>query len=374
MTSEAAFVAYPSTPAFAPFRKSVYRNSQESRPEVLASPEFQRIPTRGKFFGTVKLHGTNATVVFLNGNSSTAHAQIQSRSRVIDAKTDNGGTVAHLSRAPLADLVAQILTAAGRKPGEFRELMVAGEMAGQGIQKGVAIAYMPRFFAIFNIRIDGEWVDMRRYKDVALPAYRIFNVAAWPTYEIDIDLVGETKEVVARMNELTDDVVKACPVGAALAHEVQAIKAGQQIIWAGEGIVWTMVESLEDGVPLSRKELLNFKTKGEAFKTTAHAPSLARDADAVARAAAFAQYALAERRFEQGIEYLEQELVQDGKAGDSPYQMQLFSKFVSWVLADALTEEKDKMEEMEADPKLAKSALFEKTKEWFMAKVKANGG
>lgn len=367
----ASFVEYPSTPAFAPFRKDYTRRLHETRPEVVDSATFKRLPRRGTYLGTVKLHGTNATIVFAN---SDAYApQFQSRSRVIDSKTDNCGTVAHLSRAPLHELVAQILAIHGAAT--FSELIVAGEMAGKGIQKGVAIAHVPRFFAIFNIRIDGAWVDMRRYKSVALHQHRVFNVAAWPTFEINItpDDADACAAAQERIDQLTNDVVRACPVGAVLADEAQPVKVGQSIVWAGEGIVWTLVESLDEDVPLDMTELLNFKTKGEAFKTTARAPRLAPDANAAARAGAFAQYALAERRFEQGIEFLEQELVHTGTPDASPYQIQLIAKFAKWVMEDALKEERLKMEEMGVEEKLAKKALFDVAKAWYAAKVNAVG-
>ncbi|EJD46960.1 hypothetical protein AURDEDRAFT_151466 [Auricularia subglabra TFB-10046 SS5] len=340
-----AFVAYPSTPAFAAFRKDYVFALKAAADGTAAT----RLPSRAKFLGTVKLHGTNATVVFRKNNKRAP--QFQSRSRVIDAKTDNCGTVAHLSLAPLHELVGQILRVSGAKT--FEEIMVAGEVAGVGIQKGVAIAHIPRLFAIFNIRIDGVWVDMRRYAAVSLPAHRIFNLAAWPTYEVEIDFTLATNDVNVRMMSLTDDVVRECPVGHALASEALQTKGKQPIIWAGEGIVWTLVESLEDGVGFDRSRLYNFKTKGKAFSTTAHAPKLLPSADAVAKAQAFAQYALAERRFEQGIEFVEEELALVGKKGESPYQFEMFSKFAKWVLEDAIREERYKMEEMGVDEKLA---------------------
>lgn len=355
-----AFVAYPSTPAFAPFRKD-YISGRLAAAEGTTA---KQLPSRAKFLGTVKLHGTNATVVFRNNDKRTP--QIQSRSRVIDAKKDNCGTVAHLSPAPLHELVDQILEMSGAET--FEEIMVAGEMAGLGIQKGVAIAHVPRLFAIFNIRIDNSWVDMRRYASVALPAYRIFNLAAWPTYEVDIDFTLAADVVNARMMALTDDVVRECPVGHALAAEAQQGKGKQPIIWAGEGIVWTLVESLDDSVQLDRSRLYNFKTKGKAFSTTAHAPKLPPPADAVAKAQAFAEYALAERRLEQGIEFVEDELVVAGRKGESPYQFEMFSKFAKWVLEDALREEGYKMEEMGANEKLARKHMYDHIKAWFVSR------
>ena len=65
---------------------------------------------------------------------------------------DNCGTYALLSQVPLAKLVDRILETRGQ--GEaFQEIFICGEIAGKGVQKGVAITQLERFFAIFNIRV-----------------------------------------------------------------------------------------------------------------------------------------------------------------------------------------------------------------------------
>ncbi len=63
------------------------------------------------------------------------------------------------------------------------------------------------------------------------------------------------------------EVFKECPFGAAFTD-----KEGKKVSGAGEGIVWTLIESQDEERPLKRDVLWNFKTKGEQFSTTAFAP------------------------------------------------------------------------------------------------------
>ncbi|KAJ6501056.1 hypothetical protein C8R47DRAFT_1255458 [Mycena vitilis] len=126
-----AHIAYPSTPNFKNFKTDyVYALDRDRAEDALEAQPHKRPPTKATFFGTVKLHGTNATVVF--GNGRKVNPQIQSRSWVItDNKKDNCGTFALLSEAPLSALVDQILAVRDEGP-KFREIYIAGEIAGKG--------------------------------------------------------------------------------------------------------------------------------------------------------------------------------------------------------------------------------------------------
>ncbi|KAJ7494711.1 hypothetical protein B0H11DRAFT_1612960, partial [Mycena galericulata] len=338
-----AHIAYPSTPNFKNFRTSYIRALHgEVGAESEETPR-KRPPTRATFFGTVKLHGTNATVVFRDGHKN--NPQIQSRSWVIEsANKDNLGTFALLSKAPLASLVEQILAVRGQS--QFQEIYIAGEIAGRGVQKGVAIVALEKFFAIFNIRIDGHWVDMRQYKSCSLPDHRIFNVAQYKTFEVDIDFETDTANIHQLMKQYTAEVYDSCPFGAAFLDN-----AGKQVSGRGEGIVWTMVRSPfmeeSDGREFDDTILCNFKTKGESFSTTSRVPREQKNLDpTIANAAAqFADYALTERRFEQGVEYLEGEQARQGKPIVG-YDMNLIGAFIKWVSEDAIKEERNEMERL----------------------------
>ncbi|KAK7033112.1 glycoside hydrolase family 5 protein [Favolaschia claudopus] len=348
-----AHIAYPSTPNFRNFNTDYVRaldwkrdstSTNVDTSSVVAASPSQLPPTRATFIGLVKLHGTNATVVFRNGNKHDA--QIQARSWIIeDTKKDNCGTYALLSRAPLSSLVEQILAVRGAGD-HFEEIYICGEVAGKGVQKGVAITLMERFFAIFNIRIDGSWVDMRRYKNCYLPEHRIYNLAQYKTFEVDIDFRAPTTAVHDLMNQYTAEVYELCPFGAAFTDDT-----GNPVSGRGEGIVWTMVRTPymdeSDDRQFDDTVLVNFKTKGEKFAAVAHAPKETKNVDPAAASAAeaFADYALAERRYEQGVEYLESEQAREGQPING-YDYKLTGAFIKWVTNDAIKEERNEMERL----------------------------
>src|SRR3954447_23909367 len=106
-------------------------------------------PETGKvdFAGTVKVHGTNITIVFRNYGS---HPQIQSRNRIItsdSAATDNSGAAAFLTPW-LGKLKGEVERALGKQYATWKEIMITGEFAGQGVQKGVGVSGLERFYVI----------------------------------------------------------------------------------------------------------------------------------------------------------------------------------------------------------------------------------
>jgi RNA ligase len=241
------FVEYPSTPDFFKFTNPTYTK-----------------PTKGtSFIGTVKLHGTNASI--LCRSSPTLIFQYQSRNKVISTLPgdDNAGTAAFLSALPMSTIINEILRI--RQVETFEEIFIAGEWAGTGIQTGVAVAHLERFFAIFNIQVDGHWVDIRDYNTVHLPRHRVYNIANFKTYEVDFDLndAADCGKAYDLMKEYTLEVANLCPVAKDLLELEGAkviLKKGAPQVFGGEGIVWTIVPT-----PEYDAQLFNFKTKADQF-------------------------------------------------------------------------------------------------------------
>lgn len=113
---------------------------------------------------------------------------------------------------PLNHLVEEILRIRGQGT-DYKEILIAGEFGGEKIQKGVALQNLSRFYAIFNVRIDGQWVgDLRDYRTVSLPEHRIFNVVeVGPVWEVTIPNVDDVSEVARFMAEETIQVGLECP-------------------------------------------------------------------------------------------------------------------------------------------------------------------
>jgi hypothetical protein len=361
---------YPSTPSFDNFKRQYLRALTYEGDVDLQEQIYTKPPRSGIFVGTIKLHGTNASIVYTNGDKH--RPQFQARTWVIEEGKDNQGTRALLSKAPLHGLVDEILRI--HKSDTFEEIYIVGEVAGKGIQKGMAITKLDPFFAIFNLRINGNWVDIRSYKSVALPQHRIFNIAQYPVFSIAIDFRQDTEEVLAQMEKWTMDVYNECPFGAAFTDT-----AGKKVSGVGEGIVWTLVESTDEERPLKRDVLWNFKTKGEQFSTVSKpktGPTAARvpvgPTKSQQAAVQFADYVLTERRFEQGLEYLLLEQSRKGvpESEQNALDPKLTGAFLKWVADDAIKEEKYKMTELEANEKDVRKEIGMRARKWFVRKGK----
>ena len=345
-----AFVPYPATPDFAKFDRDLRFNDQGSKPR------------KGTFIGTIKLHGTNITILYTMSNRETP--QFQSRNQIITPTKDNIGAAAYLSRAPLRPLIDEIMRIYEQE--DFTEVLIAGEWAGEGIQKGVAVSTLPRFYAIFNIRIDGHWVDIRKYKTVHSPEHRIYNIINFTTYLKEIDFRASNRAVAAEMEELTNEVATRCPVAEELKEDSSDLMGALDISGSkkkkttpsstGEGIVWTMIPE-----PPFDTTLYNFKTKSERFLTAASAPKEPRvdRSDELAKAKDFGDFALAERRYEQGVEYLQE-------VGKDPKDIKNLGDFIRWVTNDVIKEEGWRMEEMGTNEQDVRKVVTGRARAWYL--------
>ena len=77
---------------------------------------------------------------------------------------------------------------------------------------------------------------MSLYQTLQSEEARIFNIRRFPTYEVTIDFSNEKSKMdgLAKMEALTLDVQKECPVAKQLGAKGKEVK--------GEGIVWQVVK------------------------------------------------------------------------------------------------------------------------------------
>lgn len=250
----------------------------------------------------------------------------------------------------------------------FSEIMIAGEIAGRDIYRNVAINRLPRFFCIFNIRVDGVWMDMRDYKDVSLPDEHIYNIMNWKIWDVEIDFLKNTTEVSKWLYKITEEVEKECPFAASFTDS-----KGNKISGTGEGLVWTMIPFEGEEWPPNRTHLWNFKTKGEKFEVVSRIkPTAPQDPDAMKLANIFVDYAITEARFEQGIEYLrEMGLLELG-----PKAKKCTPHFVKWLEADVIEEEWEKIVEIGVEEQKVRSVIGVRAREWlfnYLDKIQRNG-
>lgn len=180
------------------------------------------------FKGTVKLHGTNSGV----GHNFVDGLWVQSKSQIITPENDNYGfaTYVYNNEEVFQDLLDYVREVNKGVIGDDDGIVIFGEWAGNGIQKGVAISDIEKSLFIFDVKIVPDNGDNPYYvKSDYLRdnANKIYNVEDFLSYTIDIDF----NDPNASQNELIDITQKIedlCPVGKNF--DVEGV---------GEGCVWT---------------------------------------------------------------------------------------------------------------------------------------
>jgi hypothetical protein len=202
------------------------------------------------FTGSVKLHGTNAAIVYHARNGAIT---CQSRERIITPESDNAGFAQFADEHK--DELREWLT-----PLSFTFLgdaiAVFGEWAGPKVQPGVAVSDLSKKqFFVFDIRVltgdDSVKLTPAQIKqivaDAALPD--VHSIYQFPTWSVAVDF-NQPEAVQNRLVELTMAVEAECPVAKTFG-----------ISGIGEGIVWRCDDN--QGI-----QGLTFKVKGAKHSTS----------------------------------------------------------------------------------------------------------
>jgi len=264
-----------------------------------------------EFIGTVKLHGTNASVVFDN---DTGNYTFQSRERELTLESDNAGFAMWGERN--IDSLRKIFNLVVTNQAE--KVVIFGEWCGGSIQKGVALNQIPKMFVIFNITLiddQGNRTELTP-EQISSAVYRTEEIRCiydYPTWKISIDF-NDPSAVQNQLVDLTIAVEEECPVGKA--HGVSGI---------GEGIVWWNVE-----------RNLKFKVKGEkhsASKVKTLKEIAAVDIEKLNSIKELVASAVSENRLKQGLDKL-------GEMG-LEVDVKNTGAYIKWVVGDVMKEEKD---------------------------------
>ncbi len=278
------------------------------------------------FRGTVKLHGSNASVVCLPEG-----LQPQSRNRTLELGTDNlgfAGFVLDPSRAAaIRTLEGELRAAIGiTELGADRPLVLFGEWIGPGVQKRVGICDLPaRQWVLFAVATLDEGAEHKRW--FPLPEFGeryaeqgIYSVADAPSWTVSLDFGDRAALELGAdaIEELTNRVDGRCPWAARFGIE-----------GVGEGIVWT-----PQGAHFGDSDLL-FKSKGKQHQITRRDPGSKRkaaalDPEQLANVEVFVIFAVTEARLEQGFEVL-------AEAGLS-VEMRNLGAYLKWLGNDVRRE------------------------------------
>jgi len=256
------------------------------------------------YTGTVKLHGTNASIVYRNGVM-----EVQSRNNVITPEKDNAGFAnwAKENESQWLEYLKPFAPKDSTKP-----LTVYGEWCGGNIQKGVGITSLPKMFVIFGFRCGEETETSWLNCPPCPPIKDTHLITDFPTYLVSIDF-NNPELMTNHLTMLTEAVEKECPVAKAM-----GVANG-----VGEGIVWkpTNVDYLKGD--------FFFKVKGEKHSVS-HVKTLAPvDVEKLNSVLEFIEYAVTRNRVEQAVKELGASL--DKHTGD----------VIRWVFNDIMAEEED---------------------------------
>lgn len=338
---------FPSIKQFRNVVAHVRRNASFMGLDDAGEPIYNRAAKfpRLTFVGTVKLHGTNAAVVF-----DQRGITFQSRERELTLTSDNAGFYAHMKQPKQVLALYNLWTTIAKEAGlgirdtyDNTSIAIYGEWCGGNIQKGIAISGLPKMFVIFAVTVNGEWMaDLPpRLHDKAASIYSIDQFAKWFMF-IDFEQPEQSENQLAA---LTEAVEASCPAGEYF---------GQ--LGIGEGIVW---RCMEDSSPD-----LWFKVKGEKHSASKVKTLALTDVEAVESIRAFVAQTVTEARLEQGLHNLVNE---QGK----PFAMTSIGDFLRWVHGDVMKEEGDTLEASGLEPKKLGGPIAQVAKRWYIDRLNA---
>lgn len=273
------------------------------------------------FTGTVKLHGTNASIV----KYKSGEVQFQSRENVLSLQKDNAQFMLNMMGKNLDFLFDGI---------EFADyIAVYGEWCGQGIQKGVALSELPKMFVIFGWKVDDVWVDNIQRFD---PSRQIYDIHQFPTYQVSIDF-NQPEMVQNKLIELTIEVENECPVGKYFG-----------VSGVGEGIVFSANYN---------GKRLTFKSKGERHAVSKVKTLNSIDVESLESMNEFVNYAVTENRLKQGLEKL--------KEMQLPITEKSTGDFLRWLVNDIVKEETDTIVQNGLDVKKLNPLISKAARQWY---------
>lgn len=269
-----------------------------------------------KVKATTKMHGSNASVTFQNGQYLC-----QSRNNIVDSGHFSFPEIVQQEMDPITVMFEQIIEMGIVKEGEI--ITIFGEIVGPGIQKGVALAELSKkYWILFAAKItdadgEGRWVE--GFENITCSSDRIFNIHEFPTQEFEIDFGFAQKS----QNELVEACLKVeecCPVAKQL----------ENIEGIGEGIV---IETFHEGNRFTAKVKGDKHVKGSKVKKLAQL-----DPIIIESIEKFVAHAATESRVEQAIHEISNSISEElnkKHTGD----------IVRWIANDIIVEEASVLKE-----------------------------
>ena len=290
-----------------------------------------------KATGTVKLHGTNASI-----NYGYNEFWCQSRERIITITNDNAGFAGFIERNKevCLDLLSEVVNK-NKIDIHKNYVSIYGEWCGKGIQKGVAINQLPKMFVVFGCKVSPKddtpayWVDCKYIKS---PENQIYNIYDFETFELEIDF-NHPEIANNKLIEITKSVEDCCPVGKAFGVE-----------GTGEGVVWNI--NLSD-------EIIRWKVKGEKHSRSKVKTPKKVDLEKLAKIDKCVEKIIHNWRFEQGLTEV------FGQDYEKNLDRKRIGEYLKWISKDTIKEESDIIIESGFNVKEVMPKVVKKAKEYF---------
>jgi hypothetical protein len=297
-----------------------------------------------RFKGSTKIHGTNAGI----GIDNEGNLWCQSRENIVTVEKDNMGFAFFVEsrKQDILRLFDFIITDNAIE--DYDAIVIYGEFAGKGIQKGVAISEIEKSFFIFDVVyycngkarfLDIDNPNTPRLWGLEMPKDTYFVADISQIYDIEIDFNNPELSQNALV-ELTTKVADNCPV--AQHFGVSGI---------GEGIVWKS---------WFNDERIMFKVKDERHSVSQVKKLASVDIDKLNSAKDFVEYAMTENRFNQCISTL---------FPDNNYSISDMPKIINWIKNDIFSEELDTMSGNNLEPKDVTKPLCDKIREMVKSNI-----
>lgn len=334
--------SFPSIDQYRVIAKTVKLNAEYCGKDEQGEPIYDETLPKPTvtFNGTIKLHGTNMSIIFLEDGS----VQYQSRETILSHHEDIHGFYNNFK--PLEKELQLMMSLSPYHP--FKEYMgVYGEWCGKGINKGTGIHQLPKMFVVFGVKIDDVW-----YNPEDFPVDHqigIYNIYEFDTFIETIDF-NDPASALDELNRVTLEVENDCPV---------ARKFGIQGI--GEGIVWVGDHIDEDGCHF----IYRFKTKGEKHSLKSKEPkAVTLDIDKYNSVVEFVQDNLSPNRLEQGLSWL--------KENGLPIEITSIGQYLKWCVNDLKKECILEMEANNIDERMLNKETSKVAREYYINYLNTN--
>jgi hypothetical protein len=257
----------------------------DKREDREPNQHFIHKPVTDKLYGIPKLDGTNASIVRKRGSNELT---FRSRYCIITSNTANFQFKPYCEDTYRIESIHHLFDEI-EKEENYDEITIYGEYCGKDIQHGYHKTRDERVFAIFAIKCDDTWQDMRNFTHIQDTSNEIYNLWDVKVYTIDCNDTMEEE-----IKKVLEEVKTCCPF---------SVLYGSKQPSRGEGVVWYYNMEDESKLCCFKTVILTPAELKSQIKTSAATEAKANDLDVAAFADCYNTMAK-----EEGIELTDVEI------------------------------------------------------------------